>query len=188
MLVPAEYCPVSYTHLSAGTKSPLSKSKISPGTIFSDGIWIVLPPRRTRLSGADSFCKASIACSALLSCTCLLYTSFMVLPVFRYAKTTIVQQKVKKQAVSHKPWWQKAFLDVILLALSLYALYSFHNQQAYLSAQMQNGGSLDPLLYFSSSVFIVGAGLLGIRLVPFIIRLIFAAGKRFWPPSVYRCV
>ena len=43
----------------------------------------------------------------------------------------------------------------------LYSLYSFHNQQDYLSAQMQNGGTLDPLLYFSSSVFIVGAGLFG---------------------------
>ncbi len=132
-----------------------------------------LPVRISIKSALYALISAAAACA------------FMVLPVFRYAKTTIVQQKVKKQAVSHKPWWQKAFLDVILLALSLYALYSFHNQQAYLSAQMQNGGSLDPLLYFSSSVFIVGAGLLGIRLVPFIIRLIFAAGKRFWPPSVY---
>ena len=50
---------------------------------------------------------------------------------------------------------------------------------------MQNGGTLDPLLYFSSSVFIIGTGLLGMRLVPLLIRLLFSAGKKFWPPSLY---
>ncbi|MDD6175108.1 MAG: ABC transporter permease [Firmicutes bacterium] len=108
-----------------------------------------------------------------------------VLPVLRYSGISIVQHKVKKQSSHRAPWWQRIFLDVILLALSLYALYSFHNQQDYLVQQMQNGGTLDPLLYFSSSVFIIGAGLLGMRLLPLLIRLIFAAGKKFWPPSLY---
>ena len=108
-----------------------------------------------------------------------------VFPVFRYSSVSIVQHKVKKQSANRAPWWQRVFLDFILLAISLYALYSFHNQQDYLSAQVQNGGTLDPLLYFSSSVFIVGAGLFGMRLVPLLIRLIFTVGKKFWPPSLY---
>jgi len=109
----------------------------------------------------------------------------MTLPVLRYTKLSIVQQKVKKQTGSQTPWWQKAFVDVILLVFSLYALYSFNNQQEQLARQMAEGGSLDPLLYFSSSVFIVGAGLLGIRMVPYLIRLVYLVGKKWWKPATY---
>ena len=109
----------------------------------------------------------------------------MTLPVLRYTKLSIVQQKVKKQTGSQVPWWQKACIDVILLLFSLYALYSFNNQQEMLAQQMAAGGSLDPLLYFSSSVFIVGAGLLGIRVVPYLIRLIYLIGGKWWKPAAY---
>ena len=111
--------------------------------------------------------------------------SFMTLPVLRYANQSIVQYKVQRQAQNVVPFWQKIFLDVILLGVSLYALYSFNNQKAYLAEQVLLYGSLDPLLYLSSSLFIVGAGLLGIRLVPYLINLIYNAGKRFWSPSMY---
>ena len=109
----------------------------------------------------------------------------MTLPVLRYTKLSIVQQKVKKQTGNQVPWWQKAFVDVILLVFSLYALYSFNNQQEQLARQMAEGGSLDPLLYFSSSVFIVGAGLLGIRMVPYLIKLVYMLGQKWWRPATY---
>lgn len=117
--------------------------------------------------------------SAVLAC------AFMTLPVTRYANRSIVQYKVQKQDANIIPFWQKIFLDVILIAVSLYALYSFNNQKDHLAEQVLLQGSLDPLLYISSSVFIVGAGLLGIRLVPYLIKLTFAAGKRLWSPALY---
>ena len=111
--------------------------------------------------------------------------AFMTLPVIRYAGRSIVQYKVQKQAQNVVPFWQKIFLDVILLGVSLYALYSFNNQKAYLAEQVLLYGSLDPLLYFSSSLFIIGAGLLGIRIVPWLIRLVFSLCKRFCSPAAY---
>jgi len=111
--------------------------------------------------------------------------AFMTMPVFRYANRSIVQYKVQRQDQNIKPFWQKIFLDIILLAVSLYALYSFGNQRDNLIENVILGESLDPLLYFSSSIFILGAGLLGIRLVPYLIQLVFSLGKRFWSPSVY---
>ena len=131
-------------------------------------------PMRISLNSAGYAVGAAVA-------ACL----FMTLPVFRYANRSIVQYKVQKQDQNAVPFWQKIFLDVILLAVSLYALYSFNNQKAHLAEQVLLQGSLDPLLYISSSVFIVGAGLLGIRLVPYIIRLVFSLGKRLWSPAVY---
>ncbi len=47
------------------------------------------------------------------------------------------------------------------------------------------GKSLDPLLYLCSSLFIVGMGLLYLRLQPLFVKLVYLIGKRFWRPASY---
>lgn len=103
------------------------------------------------------------------------------IPAIKHSKVTIVNLKQQK-AVRKKSWWQKIFLDVVLLGVSLYGYYNFHKNMTNLSGDVLAGESLDPLLYVSSSVFIVGAGLLFLRLQPYLIRLIkLIAGKRVSP-------
>lgn len=109
----------------------------------------------------------------------------MVLPVLKYANVTIVLQKRKKQRRLKWSWWEKCGLDVILLAVSLYGWYSFQQSKAYLAEQVQDGAAVDPLLFLSSSLFIIGAGLFALRIFPFLIRGIFAVGKKHWAPSLY---
>ncbi len=109
----------------------------------------------------------------------------MTMPVFKYADLTIVEHKQKQSDKKKKVWWQKYFLDVLLLAVSLYGLYSFHNQQELLVQRVTEGGALDPLLYLSSSLFIIGAGLLALRIIPLFLTLIFKLGKKRWNPSWY---
>ncbi len=108
----------------------------------------------------------------------------MALPAIRHSRVTIVKLKQQK-ALKKKSWWEKIFLDVILLALSLYGYYSYHKNQELLAQSVLMGEPLDPLLYISSSLFIVGAGLLFLRLQPLIVQLIYLAGKRFWRPASY---
>ncbi len=109
----------------------------------------------------------------------------MVLPVFRYADVTIVAHKRRKSRGSGRPWWQKVFLDVMLFAVSLYGLYQFHGQKEYLAGRVAEEASLDPLFYFCSSLFLLGAGLLVLRIFPWLIRGIFRIGKRWLPPAGY---
>ncbi|MBO4367336.1 MAG: FtsX-like permease family protein [Clostridia bacterium] len=109
----------------------------------------------------------------------------MVLPVFRYSSVSIVNQKQSKHRRSEKPLWQKTFLDFILLGVSLYGLYSFNGQKDILAERVANGASLDPLLFMCSSLFIVGAGLVAVRLVPGIIWLVFTVGRKLWSPALY---
>lgn len=108
----------------------------------------------------------------------------MALPAIKHSRVTIVKLKQQK-ALKKKSWWEKIFLDVILLALSLYGYYSYHKNQELLAQSVLMGEPLDPLLYISSSLFIVGAGLLFLRLQPLIVQLIYLAGKRFWRPASY---
>lgn len=119
------------------------------------------------------------AAAALLSiCT-------MVLPVIRYSRVTIVSYKQNKNRVRRRSWWQTIFLDVILLGISLYGLYQFKGQEEYLAEKVMEGASLDPMLYFCSSLFMMGAGLLFLRLLPWLVRLVFQLGKKWWPPAIY---
>lgn len=111
----------------------------------------------------------------------LLITS---VPALKHSRLSIVklkQQKALKQSV----WWEKCFLDVIALGVSLYGYYSFKKNEEALTQAVMMGESLDPLLYLSSSLFIVGLGLLGLRLQPFLVQFIYLIGKRWWKPASY---
>ena len=115
----------------------------------------------------------------------LLSVLAMILPAMRHAKATIVGAKRKKQRKGSMPMWQKLGLDVILLGVALYGLYNFNAQQDELAARVIAGGSLDPLLFLSTSLFMVGAGLLAVRIVPMIVWVIFRLFRRVWSPAMY---
>ena len=109
----------------------------------------------------------------------------MVLPVFRFADVNIVAHKRQKNRINKSPWWQKIFLDVVLLVVGLYGWFQFRNQEKFLAQQISGEASMDPVLYFSSSVFMLGAGLLVLRLIPLLVKLIYTLGKKWWPPARY---
>jgi len=115
----------------------------------------------------------------------ILSVAAMVLPVFRHADATIVGHKQKKHRKSDAPLWQRLFLDVVVLAVALYALYSYNNQKDALAQRVLDGESLDPLLFISSSLFMIGAGLVARRILPAITYLIFRIFKKKWSPSLY---
>ncbi len=106
----------------------------------------------------------------------------MTLPAIKHSRVTIVKLKQAK-ALKKKSWWEKFFLDIVLLAASIYGFYNFHRNIESLKKTVLEGKSLDPLLYISSSLFILGAGLLFLRLQPYIVKLIYNVGKKFWGPA-----
>lgn len=117
-------------------------------------------------------------------CGCLVAIIAMVFPVSRFMKGSIVTQKQKKNR-KQKPLWRKAFLDVVALGVSLYGLYSFNNQKEMMAQKIIQGEIPDPLLMLCSSLFIIGAGLLVIRLIPALITVIYHIFRRFWSPALY---
>ena len=106
------------------------------------------------------------------------------LPVFKRDKVSIVAVK-RKRSRSQKPFWQKFFLDFIILGISIYGFYNFSNQQEELQARVIAGKSLDPLLFISSSLFILGAGMVSLRLHGYLVKFIYRLGKKNWKPANY---
>lgn len=109
----------------------------------------------------------------------------MLVPALQLSKLTIVETKQKKTNRRSNVWWQRYFIDILVLLVSIYGLYNFNGQKAQLAKKVADGGALDPLLYFSSSMFIIGAGLVSLRLIPLINRLIFKVRKKKWQPAGY---
>jgi len=108
----------------------------------------------------------------------------MTLPAVKHSKITIVNLKQKKAAKS-RSWWEKFFIDFICFGIGLYGYYSFSRSNEQIVENVMAEQSLDPLLYISSSLFIVGTGLLFIRLQPWLVKLLYFIGQRFWGPASY---
>lgn len=106
------------------------------------------------------------------------------LPVFKKDKTSIVAVKRKRNR-QEKPLWMKLYLDIICLGVSLYGYYSFVNSQDEILARVLSGKSLDVLLFLSAALFILGMGLLTVRLHRSIMKLIYKAGRKRWKPAQY---
>ncbi len=106
------------------------------------------------------------------------------IPALKHSRLTIVglkQQKVTRR----RSWWEMCCLDLILLGISLYEYCIFSGKMPEIEANAFLGEPMEPLLYISSPLFIVGLGLLLIRLQPLLVGIIYRIGKRFWGPASY---
>jgi putative ABC transport system permease protein len=122
--------------------------------------------------------------SALASVAFML---FMMAPVVKASTKSIVEYKRSLTSELDKPFWQKFYLDVLVLAVCGYGYYNYRNRQDVLGLSGLSGTELtiDPMLFFISTFFILGISLLFLRLYPLIIRFIFKLGSRFWSPVTY---
>lgn len=126
-----------------------------------------------------SYTKESLIYALAAIAVCLLSIT---IPSFKHSKVTIVNLK-QSNALKKKSWWEKLFIDILLLGVSLYGFYSFNKNMKDLSGAVMSGESLDPLLYISSSLFIVGAGMFFLRIQPHLVSLVYKIGKKWWGPA-----
>lgn len=123
--------------------------------------------------GPEAFLYAGFA--AVIS---LLVT---LIPALFRTGITIVQQK-RARARKKKPFWQKAYLDVILILVSLYGFYVYKKSESGIGGLVLSGESLDPLLYMCASLFILGSCLFAVRLCPLPFLAIYkAVGNKLKP-------
>lgn len=126
--------------------------------------------------GGKTFLFALVA--AILGVSC------MTIPVLGHAKVGIVEQKARGK-INQQPVWRKFFLDMIIFAFACYEYYSFSHQKENLAKQVLEDKGLDPMLYLSASLFILGAGFFMLRIVPLFIKLIYRIGKKHWSVALY---
>lgn len=119
--------------------------------------------------------------------TVLIALAASVIPAFVFARETIVGYKRKQARADRKPFWQRWFLDIVLIALSAYGWYLF-DQRRLLSVQTGLGTDqlqVHPLLFFMPALTIFALGLFGLRLFPLLLKVLTRLGNRLLSPPVY---
>ena len=109
---------------------------------------------------------------------------FMTLPALKYTALSVVEIKGKKLEES-KAAWQKYFVDVIIMGIAIYIRYSLSKQQDSITQQILKGESVDPILFLSSVLFILGCGLFFLRILKGFTKLIYKLGQKHWKPASY---
>lgn len=110
-----------------------------------------------------------------------------VVPAIMYAKSSIVGNKQKQARTDRKPFWQRWFIDIILIGLVSYGWYLFNSQQML---SQQTGLTTDqmqvqPVLFFVPALAIFALGMFFLRIFPWILRFFSWIGKKVLPVSMY---
>ncbi|MCX7923769.1 MAG: ABC transporter permease [Clostridia bacterium] len=111
----------------------------------------------------------------------------MLIPAYLASKTNIISYKTSIARKKSTPFWKKYFIDLVLIAVSLYGYYSFGKRQEVMkiTGAASKDIQIDPMLFFVPAMFILGVGLVTLRLYPLIVKAIYWIGRKLWPPSVY---
>ncbi|THF75134.1 ABC transporter permease [Cohnella fermenti] len=111
----------------------------------------------------------------------------LLIPVLLATRVSIVGHKQQLARQTKTPLWHKLFLDVIFVAVAIYGLFNFRERLDNLQSLGLNSTdlNLDPLQFVVPALFIVGSGLLLLRLYPYLLSLIYWLGRRWWRPSMY---
>ena len=121
---------------------------------------------------------------AYLLVAIVLIVGGMSIPAILQSKQSIVNVK-QGYSRKKKSFWEKAFLDVVCLVAGFYGYYTFRQTEEQIAATVINNEPLNPLLYLSSTLLIVGFGLVFLRLLPFLVMLVYRLGEKHWSPGMY---
>lgn len=108
-------------------------------------------------------------------------------PILGIARTSIIRVKQEQTRSLRKPFWQRFYLDFLLLIPGIYAfivLGGIYNPESFLP-QLQASGSLygDPILFIAPSLFAIALCLIFLRLLPALIRFFSRIAERM--PGVW---
>lgn len=95
-------------------------------------------------------------------------------PTFSAAKFTIVTYKQERARLLRPPWWQRAFLDVLLLIPAAYGTYLLSKQGSISVAGTELTGDpfSNPLLFLVPALGIFAVTLFTLRLMPAIMSVL----------------
>ena len=109
------------------------------------------------------------------------------LPASRAARTSIVELRGRGSRTRRYTFWRRYYLDLVLIAVSIYGLVQFQQRREILLLTAATGADLplDPLLFLTSVVFILGCGMLTLRIFPVVVQALFRTARKRWSPPLY---
>ncbi|SDT40510.1 putative ABC transport system permease protein [Paenibacillaceae bacterium GAS479] len=121
------------------------------------------------------------------SAAVLLAVLATVIPAVIYARASIVGYKQQLARSDRAPFWQRWFLDVVLLGASGYGWYMFNERQLLTikTGMTTDQLNVQPFLFFVPALAIFSLGLFFLRLFPWLLRLFNWLGRKLLPVPLY---
>lgn len=94
------------------------------------------------------------------------------LPAIGAARFSIVSYKNQVARSTRTPLWQRFFLDFLLLGAAYYGYDTLTRRSSILAADQAGNLLIDPFLLLIPALFILAFGLLTLRLLPWVVRLL----------------
>ena len=116
-----------------------------------------------------------------------IFLTATLLPASRAARTSIVELRGRGARTRRYTLWRRFYLDLVLIAVAVYGLVQFQQRREIVMLTAATGSDLplDPLLFLTSVLFILGCAMLTLRLFPFLVRALFGIARRRWSPPLY---
>jgi putative ABC transport system permease protein len=116
-----------------------------------------------------------------------IFLTATLLPASRAARTSIVELRGRGARTRRYTLWRRFYLDLVLIAVAVYGLVQFQQRREILLLTAASGSDLplDPLLFLTSVLFILGCAMLTLRLFPFLVRALLGIARRRWSPPLY---
>lgn len=111
----------------------------------------------------------------------------LMLSVYSASKNTIVEFKRSKNKYLMSVLNAKN-IDFILLAVSMYGYYEYSKYKNVSVFSGNNQVPIDPVLYIISIIFIMGFGMLILRIYRYIVKVLYTINKKFTSTKYYIAV
>ncbi|MUT66157.1 FtsX-like permease family protein [Paenibacillus sp. NEAU-GSW1] len=110
-----------------------------------------------------------------------------VIPAVIYARSSIVSYKRDLARSDRSPFWQRWFIDVLLLGAAGYGWYMFNERQmlTFKTGMTTDQLNVQPFLFFVPALAIFSIGLFCLRLFPWLLKLFNWLGRKFLPVPLY---
>lgn len=108
----------------------------------------------------------------------------MLVPAWGAARHSIVTYKQEVARQTRAPFWQRWFIDLLLLAVAGYGYYLLMGRQSVLTLGEAGDVFSDPLLLLVPAVFIFATALIFLRIFPLLINGLTRIGGRYFGVSV----
>jgi putative ABC transport system permease protein len=110
-----------------------------------------------------------------------------VIPALVFTRTSIVDYKRQMARGDRKPFWQRWYLDVIMLGVAGYGWYLFNERQmvSFQTGMTTDQLNVQPFLFFVPALSIFAAGLVFLRIFPILLKLFNLIWKKILPVPVY---
>jgi putative ABC transport system permease protein len=96
-------------------------------------------------------------------------------PTLGASRHTIITYKQERARTMRRPWWQRAYLDIMLLIPAMYGLYTLRKQGSLIlpvAGQLPNDPFQNPLLFLVPGLAVFALTLLVLRFLPFAMRAV----------------